>query len=124
MRRNTRPVRFDSSIIECGIAAQPRLQPEILLPSQRDAGSDPRSAGELRLLAAILHEAVQSYRQGSSRGRTDERSFRDVEGGIFARETGLLTSFGELCRLFDIDPVRLRRTLRNHARLHDSTRAR
>jgi hypothetical protein len=87
------------------------LEPDLVLPEQL-ADSSPKSrSGEFGLLWAVFVDGIQTYCREVIRGATNGLAYREVERWIFRPDSDALTSFSNLCELFEIDVRRLRRSL-------------
>ena len=91
------------------------IEPDVVLPSQFLAGRsrDTRCAGERRLMAAVLQEAIRVYQQeAGSRNRRRQRLFRETEHWIASSNTSWPFAFERVCEVLGLDPDYLRRGLR------------
>lgn len=88
--------------------------PDVLLPGQRQA-ANPEKTGAEALLWAILMDGLRTYCMARVRGHTATLAYSEAEHWIFGLESDALTSFANLCRVFEIDPQILRRKLREAA---------
>ena len=86
------------------------LEPDLLLPEQMDQNATPRK-GEIGLLWAVLMDGIETYCREVLRGSTTSLAYREVERWIFRPDSDALTSFSNLCTLFNYDPRRMRRGL-------------
>lgn len=90
------------------------LQPDVLLPSQYLAGARKRSAQgpALRLLAAILQDAVECFQKHLfARTRKHQALFHDAEEWICSSDELWPFSFENICQALSIDPSHLRQGL-------------
>lgn len=87
------------------------IVPDVLLPEQRRVTSTERIGAEA-LLWAILMDGIRTYCLAVLRGETQTLAYAEAEHWLFGLESDALTSFANLCRVFDIDPRLLRRRLR------------
>lgn len=95
-------------------------EPGILVASDPSDGDRAASvlkerSGAAALLWAILMDGIRTYCTGMARGDTSSLAFREAEHWLFGLQSDALTSFENLCRVFDIDPRVLRRRLRAYA---------
>ena len=88
--------------------------PDVLLPGQRQV-ANPEKTGAEALLWAILMDGIRTYCLARVRGHTATLAYSEAEHWIFGLESDALTSFGNLCRVFEIEPQVLRRKLREAA---------
>lgn len=86
------------------------VEPDFILPEQFQSRDKTRT-GEFGLLWAVFTDGIQTYCREVLRGATNGLVFREVERWIFRPDSDAITSFSNLCELFDIDPRRLRRGL-------------
>lgn len=63
---------------------------------------------EIRLMIAVLEEAVATYQRLAVAGDDDARLLRDVEGWLWADEATWLYSFANICDVLGFVPARLR----------------
>jgi len=90
------------------------LQPNTVLPiqffSQRGAS---RWTGEQRLMAAILEDAITVYSKSSApKGSKARQILRETERWLRSRDRTWTFSFLRVCEMLSLDPVAIRRTLR------------
>lgn len=90
------------------------IVPDVLLPEQRRV-SNPERTGAEALLWAILMDGIRTYCLAVLRGETHTLAYAEAEHWLFGLESDALTSFANLCRVFDIDPRVLRSRLREAA---------
>lgn len=95
-------------------------QPEIVLPAQH-AGMQRPKAPELRLLAAILQDALDCVEQHRFASDPQNRQiYFEARQWFLADETTWPCSFDSICQSLDLDPNAVRRQLgmsRSDARL-------
>ncbi|GIW42278.1 MAG: hypothetical protein KatS3mg076_2855 [Candidatus Binatia bacterium] len=95
--------------------AYPQLfQPDTILPSQFFAalGRRGRHEPELRLVIAILQDAIECYQKHLfARDQKSRQLFRDAEEWIFSGDKEYFFSFENVCMLLNIDPDWLRQGL-------------
>lgn len=90
------------------------LQPDVLLPSQYLAAARRKSSQgpALRLLAAILQDAVECFQKHLfARTRKHQALFRDAEDWICSTDRLWPFSFDNVCDVLGIEPDCLRRGL-------------
>lgn len=88
------------------------FEPELVLPEQLESHCHPnRHSGAFRLLWAVFLDGVQTYCRLILGNATHAPSFREAEDWILDDEAVALTSFVNLCQLFNIDPLELREAL-------------
>ena len=87
------------------------IAPDVLLPEQRQFTNGERTGAEA-LLWAVLMDGIRTYCVATIRRDTRNLAYREAEHWLFGLESDALTSFVNLCRVFDIDPRRLRAKLR------------
>ena len=90
------------------------LEPNVILPiqffSQRGAG---RWTGEQRLMAAILEDAIAVYSKSSApKGSKARQILRETERWLRSKDRTWTFSFLRVCEMLSLDPVAIRRTLR------------
>jgi hypothetical protein len=100
------------------------LEPNTILPiqffSQRGAS---RWTGEQRLMAAILEDAIAVYSKTSlPKGSKARQVLRETERWLRSRDRTWTFSFLRVCEMLSLDPVAIRRTLRER-REHQSAEA-
>lgn len=93
------------------------LEPDLVLPEQLCGKSAANLTGEFGLLWAVFVDGIQTYCREVLRGALTGLTYREVDRWIFRPDSDAVTSFSNLCELFDIDPRRLRRGLM-HFRAH------
>ena len=82
-------------------------------------GTRGRCAGELRLLSAILLEAIHSFSKGFEPRRASDRPGtrayieRQAETWLFANDRASCFSFLNVCDALGLDPAYVRRKLRD-----------
>jgi hypothetical protein len=91
------------------------IAPDVLLPEQRQFSNGERTGAEA-LLWAVLMDGIRTYCVATLKGDTRNLAYREAEHWMFGLESDALTSFDNLCRVFDIDPHRLRAKLRDFTR--------
>ena len=90
------------------------LEPNTVLPiqffSQRGAS---RWTGEQRLMAAILEDAIAVYSKSSApKGSKARQILRETERWLRSKDRTWTFSFLRVCEMLSLDPVAIRRTLR------------
>jgi hypothetical protein len=88
------------------------FEEEVILPEQLVPDPLSRHGAELSLLWAVFVDGIQTYRRTVQHGLTAGIEFLEAERWIFGPETASVTSFGNLCAIFDVDPARVRGALR------------
>ena len=91
------------------------IAPDVLLPEQRQFSNGERTGAEA-LLWAVLMDGIRTYCVATLKGDIRNLAYREAEHWMFGLESDALTSFENLCRVFDIDPHRLRAKLREFTR--------
>ena len=67
---------------------------------------------EKALLFAVMAEAVETYQRFAfSESPRQQRLFNEAKAWLWGEESGSLFSFGNICEVFGLDPVFLRRGL-------------
>jgi hypothetical protein len=92
-----------------------RMQAMVIMPAQFFRPGAWSVQPELRLMEAVLEEAVRTYR--ACEGRTDRRGrleFRDVARWFASDDTKWPFSFVNICDTIGIDIDRLRQELGRH----------
>ena len=90
------------------------LEPNTILPiqffSQRGAS---RWTGEQRLMAAILEDAVAVYSKSSApKGSKARQVLRETERWLRSKDQTWTFSFLRVCEMLSLDPIAIRRALR------------
>jgi hypothetical protein len=62
----------------------------------------------VELLWAVFRDGLETYCREIQRGATHSADYREARWWIFAPDSSALTSFSNLCIIFDFDPRRLR----------------
>jgi hypothetical protein len=71
---------------------------------------------EIRLIAAVLEDAVDCYlKYCSARTRRGKRIFTEAAQWIFDRDEDWLFGFDNICEMLKLDPDYIRRVLRQNA---------
>jgi hypothetical protein len=94
-------------------------QPDVLLVHEylQVYQSKSAHAPEMRLIAAVLEDAIGCYlKYYSAQSRRGKRIRNEAEEWIFSREDDWLFSFENICELLKIDPDYIRRILRHITR--------
>lgn len=90
------------------------LESWAVLPSQvADGARTACTSGAMRLMAAVLADAIQVYLKG--RAHPQSLLFRDTERWIASHDRGWLLSYENVCDVLHIDAGRLRRALEAQA---------
>jgi hypothetical protein len=72
-----------------------------------------RWTGEQRLMAAILEEAIAGYSKSSApKGSQARQILRDTERWLRSKDQTWTFSFLRVCEMLSLDPVAIRRALR------------
>jgi hypothetical protein len=87
------------------------LEPDFILPDQLHERASVTRTGEFGLLWAVYVDGIQTYCREVLRGATTGLAYREVERWIFRPDSDAITSFSNLCDLFEVDPRKLRRGL-------------
>jgi hypothetical protein len=90
-------------------------QPDVLLIQEYLHVYQSRSsqAPEMRLIAAVLEDAISCYlKYYSSRTRRGKRICNEAAQWIFSRDDDWLFGFDNICEMLKIDPDYIRRILR------------
>ena len=87
------------------------IQPDILLPEQYESSTDERPRGAAGLLWAVFADGIRAFCSAVVHGTTHSLDYREAERWIFRPDSEALTSFSNLCGLFDVEPRKLRRKL-------------
>lgn len=86
--------------------------PEGLVPAQWEERLRPQASPELRLMAAVLIDAIRDYRNGpGARSGRSRQLARLAARWIASRERAWPYSFESICAVFDIDADGLRHKL-------------
>jgi hypothetical protein len=90
------------------------LEPNTILPiqffSQRGTS---RWTGEQRLMAAILEDAIAVYSKSSApKGSKARQILRETERWLRSKDRTWTFSFLRVCEMLSLDPVAIRRALR------------
>lgn len=87
------------------------FEPDSLLPAQfyRTFGRRLKARGELRLMVAVLEDAVECYRKyAAAQDEEGRRLFQEAAAWVQSRDRRYLFSFENICELLGIDPDCLR----------------
>jgi hypothetical protein len=90
-------------------------QPDVLLIHEylHVYQSKSAQAPEMRLIAAVLEDAINCYlKYYSSRTRRGKRICNEAAQWIFSRDDDWLFGFDNICEMLKIDPDYIRRVLR------------
>ena len=90
------------------------LEPNTILPIQffSQRGACPWT-GEQRLMAAILEDAVAVYSKSSApKGSKARQTLRETERWLRSKDRTWTFSFLRVCEMLSLDPVAIRRALR------------
>ena len=79
--------------------------------------------GETRLLFAVLEDAIRCYALAMSGSTAAQREFEEVREWVNSRGDRYVFGFDSICRVFDIEPDRLRSQL-NSMRIENFPRRR
>jgi hypothetical protein len=92
-------------------AAFASLEPDFVLPEQFFPEQQPNWSGELSLLWTVFSDGVETFRKEVLLGR--ERSEAYIETVEWIEITGQesIFSFDRLCELFQLNPVKVKRSL-------------
>jgi hypothetical protein len=86
--------------------------PHGFAPSQWEDRQRPEASSELRLMAAVMIDALRDFRQaGEARGTRARQLGRLARRWILSRDRSWPYSFESICAVFDVDADDLRRTL-------------
>jgi hypothetical protein len=91
-------------------------QPDVLLIHEylHVYQSKSAQAPEMRLIAAVLEDAINCYlKYYSSRTRRGKRICNEAAQWIFSRDDDWLFGFDNICEMLKIDPDYIRRILRH-----------
>ena len=99
------------------------LEPHIVLPEQFYSATDSKVSGELRLMLAILVDALHCYQKYAwAQDSSGRQQFNNAANWIRCRDRDWYFSFTNICEILGFDPAYLRRGLKNW-RLHQQPRA-
>lgn len=88
------------------------IEPDVLMPSQFvDRVSCRLQSGELRLMAAVLEDAIGFYCRNTGYGR-GVRALREAEEWIQSTDRSWVFSFERICEALSLDADYIRRGLR------------
>src|SRR6516164_3970897 len=92
----------------------PLLEPNTILPIQFFSTRGAcRWTGEQRLMAAILEDAIAVYSKSSApKGSKARQILRETERWLRSKDRTWTFSFLRVCEMLSLDPVAIRRTLR------------
>ena len=103
---------MEASYANANLALEIATDPDGLVPEQWDDRLRPAAPGELRLMAAVMMDAIRDYRMhGPGRPARVRHLGRLAKRWIEARDRSWPYSFENICGAFDIDPAMLRRQL-------------
>ena len=92
----------------------PLFEPHVVMPEQVFTARVRRTLyrGELRLMCAILDEAIGEYLKcRGGRGRRKQRLFRETSAWLASDDRSWVFSFANICDALDLDPASVRRRL-------------
>lgn len=92
----------------------PLFEPNAVMPEQVFTARVRRTLhhGELRLMCAILDEAIGEYfKCRGGRGRRKQRLFRETTEWLASDDRSWVFSFANICDALDLDPHAVRRRL-------------
>jgi hypothetical protein len=101
----------NASSAQVGWDPNSMIEADFILPCQLEGGSVAGRTGEFGLLWAVFTDGIQSYCREVLRGSTESLTYREVQRWIFRPNSDAITSFSNLCELFNIDPRKMRRAL-------------
>lgn len=86
------------------------LAPDVLTPAQFASGTaaDRLDRPEVRLMIAVLEDAVATYQRYAGAGEDGARPLRDVECWLWSDDPGWLYSFVNICEVLGFAPAQLR----------------
>jgi len=87
------------------------LQPLELLPSQLPRREGPRRCPEMRLVAAVLEDAIRSVHTGRSRRRPSRFEFQAARAWLLDDSRDWPFAFANVCDLLGLDATAVRRSL-------------
>ena len=107
-------------------AVQELLAADTVLPEQFwNPGSGARQSGERALMWAVFTESIESYRRYANAGSVElQIDFLDAERWLMATDWDWPFSFVNLCEVFGLDPVGVRRRLVLSKEAHPDRRSR
>ena len=93
----------------------PLLEPNTILPIQFFSTRGAcRWTGEQRLMAAILEDAIAVYSKSSApKGSKARQILRETERWLRSKDRTWTFSFLRVCEMLSLDPVAIRRALRD-----------
>jgi hypothetical protein len=80
----------------------------------RLAGGGPLATGKLRLMRAVLEDALRIVLDATPIGRSARRAREEAARWIFEDDFAWPYSFRNVCRALLVDPAELRRRVRAH----------
>lgn len=88
-------------------------QPLIIMPVQRFLHTH-RQHPEIRLMVAILQDAIECYYKGQE-GKSDRarRLFREAEKWLMIEQPEWPFSFRNICDVLDLEPTAIRKVLQS-----------
>jgi len=86
------------------------LAPDILTPEQfaTQSGAERLDRPAIRLMIAVLEEAVATYQRFAVAGDDDAPRLRDAEGWLWSDDSAWLYSFVNICEVLGFVPTHLR----------------
>ncbi len=91
--------------------AYAKLEPDLVLPEQFFAEQQPYWSGELSLLWAVFSDGIETFRKEVQLGREGSEAFVEARQWIETVDEESIFSFDQLCELFRLTPVKVRRSL-------------
>jgi hypothetical protein len=92
-------------------AAFANLEPDLVLPEQFFAEQQPNWSGELSLLWTVFADGIETFRKEVALGREQGEIYIETLAWVEATGQESIFCFDRLCELFQLNPVKVRRSL-------------
>ncbi len=92
-------------------AAFANLEPDLVVPEQFFAEQQPNWSGELSLLWTVFADGIETFRKEVILGREQGEIYLETLEWVEATGLESIFSFDRLCELFNLNPVKVRRSL-------------
>jgi hypothetical protein len=92
-------------------AAFATLEPDLVLPEQFFPEQQPNWSGELSLLWTVFADGIETFRKEVVLGREQGEIYLETLEWVEATGLESIFSFDRLCELFNLNPVKVRRSL-------------
>lgn len=113
MRTRSAPDRLAASAAWRSPGFGSELAPDVMMPEQfaAPAATQRLDRPEVRLMIAILEEALTTYQRCAAGGRDRVRSMCEVERWLWSDDPSWLFSFVNICEVLGVVPTQVREAL-------------